>query len=71
MGRGQSPIANENKLKLGFFSPNCSSGMAVTKVDERWVNSWDNNIELAEAGRQCRHRVFAANCTVDWVRRRD
>lgn len=48
MGRGQSPIANKNKLKLGFFSPNCSSGMAVTKVDERWVNSWENNIELAK-----------------------
>lgn len=39
---------NENKLKLGFFSPNCSSGMSVTKVPERWVNSWENNIELAK-----------------------
>ncbi len=50
MGHRQSPILGENKLKLGFFSPNCSSGMAVTKVDERWVNSWDNNIELAKLG---------------------
>lgn len=48
MGRRQSPIFNDNKLKLGFFSPNCSSGMAVTKVDERWDNSWDNNIALAK-----------------------
>jgi len=48
MGRRQSPIFNDNKLKLGFFSPNCSGGMAVTKVDERWDNSWDNNIALAK-----------------------
>src|SRR5260221_11425711 len=48
MGRKQSPILNNNKLKLGFFSPNCSGGMSVTKVPERWVNSWDNNIRLAK-----------------------
>lgn len=48
MGHRQSPIVNDNKLKLGFFSPNCSGGMAVTKVEERWVNSWDNNIALAQ-----------------------
>lgn len=48
MGHKQSPILNNNKLKLGFFSPNCSGGMSVTKVPERWVNSWDNNIALAK-----------------------
>ncbi len=48
MGLKQSPIFGSNKLKLGFFSPNCSGGMAVTKVPERWVNSWDNNIRLAK-----------------------
>jgi len=48
MGRKQSPILNDNKLKLGFFSANCSGGMSVTKVPERWVNSWDNNIRLAQ-----------------------
>jgi dimethylsulfone monooxygenase len=40
-------IFNNNKLKLGFFSPNCSGGMSVTKVPERWINSWDNNLKLA------------------------
>ncbi|MEM7276670.1 MAG: LLM class flavin-dependent oxidoreductase [Pseudomonadota bacterium] len=50
MGHQQSPILGNNKLKLGFFSPNCSSGMAVTKVEERWDNSWDNNIALAQMG---------------------
>jgi FMNH2-dependent dimethyl sulfone monooxygenase len=48
MGRKQSPILNDNALKLGFFSSNCSGGMSVTKVPERWVNSWENNIRLAQ-----------------------
>jgi len=48
MGRKQSPILNQNKLKLGIFSSNCSGGMSVTKVPERWVNSWENNIRLAK-----------------------
>lgn len=48
MGAKESGLFSENKLKLGFFSPNCSSGMAVTKADERWVNSWENNIELVQ-----------------------
>lgn len=34
-------------FKLGTFSTNCSSGMTVTKVDERWDNSWENNLRLA------------------------
>jgi alkanesulfonate monooxygenase SsuD/methylene tetrahydromethanopterin reductase-like flavin-dependent oxidoreductase (luciferase family) len=38
---------NANTLKLGLFSPNCSGGMAVTKVPERWDASWDNNVALA------------------------
>ncbi|MFK0165076.1 LLM class flavin-dependent oxidoreductase [Rhizobium sp. NPDC090279] len=32
---------------LGTFASNCSSGMSVTKVGERWNNSWDNNLKLA------------------------
>lgn len=43
-----NPMFNANKLKLGIFSANCSSGMAVTKVAERWENSWDNNIKLVQ-----------------------
>ena len=38
--------ANDNFL-LGVFGPNCSSGMSVTKVPERWNNSWSNNLTLA------------------------
>lgn len=38
----------ENQFKLGFFSSNCSSGMAVTKIPERWEASWENNLRLAQ-----------------------
>ena len=38
---------NDNKLKLGFFGPNCSSGRFVTKAPERWSGSWDDNLRLA------------------------
>lgn len=48
MGRRQSPILGQNRLKLGFFSPNCSGGMAVTRVAERWANTWENNLALAK-----------------------
>jgi alkanesulfonate monooxygenase SsuD/methylene tetrahydromethanopterin reductase-like flavin-dependent oxidoreductase (luciferase family) len=32
---------------LGTFASNCSGGMSVTNVPERWVSSWDNNLKLA------------------------
>lgn len=44
----QTSMFNRNKLKLGIFSPNCSGGMAVTKVPERWDASWENNLKLAQ-----------------------
>jgi hypothetical protein len=63
MGRKQAPILNQNTLKLGIFSANCSGGMAVTKVPERWVNSWENNLrlaKLADSSRGCRQAT--GNC---------
>jgi alkanesulfonate monooxygenase SsuD/methylene tetrahydromethanopterin reductase-like flavin-dependent oxidoreductase (luciferase family) len=36
-----------NRFKIGLFSPNCSGGLAITKVPERWVASWENNRALA------------------------
>ncbi len=45
-GRNES-MFNSNRLKLGIFAPNCSSGLAVTKVAERWDASWTGNLELA------------------------
>ena len=38
---------NANKLKIGLFGSNCSSGRAVTLVPERWSGSWPDNRKLA------------------------
>ncbi len=35
-------------FKLGLFSSNCSSGLAVTKAPDRWSGSWDDNLRLAK-----------------------
>ena len=43
----ENPLVGGNRLKLGLFSPNCSGGMAITTVPERWDASWDNNLALA------------------------
>ena len=42
--RGQ---LDQNKLNLGLFGANCSGGLAVTTVPERWDASWENNQKLA------------------------
>lgn len=41
-----SAIAN-GQFILGTFASNCSSGMSVTKIPERWSNTWENNLALA------------------------
>ena len=43
---------NANRLKLGIFAANCSSGSAATKIPERWDASWQHNAELAELADQ-------------------
>jgi alkanesulfonate monooxygenase SsuD/methylene tetrahydromethanopterin reductase-like flavin-dependent oxidoreductase (luciferase family) len=45
---GRRAMYNENKLKIGFFGANCSSGRYVTKVPERWAGTWDDNLRLAQ-----------------------
>ncbi len=39
---------NGNRLKLGVFAANCSSGSAATKLPERWDASWQHNAALAQ-----------------------
>ena len=39
---------NDNKLKLGLFGPNCSSGRFVTRAPERWSGDWPDNVRLAQ-----------------------
>ena len=36
-----------NKLKLGLFGANCSSGRAVTMAKQRWSGTWRDNLTLA------------------------
>ncbi len=55
--RRNHTMFNRNRMKIGIFASNCSSGMAATKVPERWNASWANNVKLAqmadEAGIEC------------------
>ncbi len=38
---------NADKLKLGMFDANCSSGRSVSMVAERCSGSWPDNLRLA------------------------
>ena len=41
-------LDSKNRLKLGILSANCSSGQAMTRIEERWDSSWDNNLKQAQ-----------------------
>lgn len=41
-------MSSKGKFKLGTFATNCSGGMSVTKVPERWSASWTDNLRLAK-----------------------
>src|SRR5882724_10461088 len=43
----RAAMYNGNRLKIGLFGSNCSSGRAVTMVPERWSGSWADNLRLA------------------------
>lgn len=40
-------MVNDNVVKIGICAPNCSGGMVVIRVPERWDASWMYNLELA------------------------
>jgi FMNH2-dependent dimethyl sulfone monooxygenase len=40
-------ILDGKSFKLGLFSSNCSSGLAVTTLSDRWSGSWEDNLRLA------------------------
>jgi alkanesulfonate monooxygenase SsuD/methylene tetrahydromethanopterin reductase-like flavin-dependent oxidoreductase (luciferase family) len=52
MARTAAPGARyremRNPFKLGIFAANCASGLAATKVPERWDATWQNNLQVAE-----------------------
>ena len=43
-----SRMRGPNQLRLGIFAANCSSGLAITEVPERWDASWEHNEALAK-----------------------
>lgn len=40
-------LLDATDFKVGIFSPNCSGGLAVTTIKERWGASWADNLALA------------------------
>jgi FMNH2-dependent dimethyl sulfone monooxygenase len=44
----RAAMYSANRLKLGLFGANCSSGRAVTLVPERWSGSWPDCLRLAQ-----------------------
>jgi alkanesulfonate monooxygenase SsuD/methylene tetrahydromethanopterin reductase-like flavin-dependent oxidoreductase (luciferase family) len=49
IGNGQrAAMGSANRLKLGLFGANCSSGRAVTTVPERWSGGWPDCVRLAQ-----------------------
>lgn len=42
------PFLESKKFLLGTFASNCSGGMTISKLDERWDASWEKNLELAK-----------------------
>jgi alkanesulfonate monooxygenase SsuD/methylene tetrahydromethanopterin reductase-like flavin-dependent oxidoreductase (luciferase family) len=46
MANRNAILAEGNRLKLGLFGANCSSGRTYTTAPERWVASWENNLRL-------------------------
>ena len=44
----RSAFYSENKLIIGLFGANCSSGRAVTLVENRWTGSWRDSKILAQ-----------------------
>jgi dimethylsulfone monooxygenase len=45
-------LYSRNKLKLGLFGANCSSGRAITMVPERWSGNWPDCLRLARLADQ-------------------
>ena len=56
---------DHNQLNLGLFGANCSGGLAVTTVPERWEASWEKG---SKNGRRMRFGVHAATGTLEGLR---
>jgi dimethylsulfone monooxygenase len=43
----------DNRLQIGLFGANCSSGRSATLVPERWSGSWPDCLQLARMADDC------------------
>jgi alkanesulfonate monooxygenase SsuD/methylene tetrahydromethanopterin reductase-like flavin-dependent oxidoreductase (luciferase family) len=48
----ESTLRGPNTLRLGLFAANCSSGLAITTIDDRWDGSWEKNERVAKLADQ-------------------
>ena len=44
----RAALLHGNRLRLGLFGANCSSGRTYAALPERWDASWENNVRLAQ-----------------------
>ena len=65
----RTQMGNRNRLKLGLFGANCSSGRAVTHGAGALVRQLARLPALGAHGRRIRHRVHAADRPLERVRR--
>ena len=48
MRQRKAALVSRNRLRLGLFGANCSSGRTYAALPERWEASWENNLRLAQ-----------------------
>lgn len=46
--RDRADMYGSNRLKIGLFASNLSSGRTPTRVPERWSGNWEDNLKLAK-----------------------
>jgi alkanesulfonate monooxygenase SsuD/methylene tetrahydromethanopterin reductase-like flavin-dependent oxidoreductase (luciferase family) len=51
--RGRLNMHGGNRLHVGLFGANCSSGRSATTVRERWSASWPDCLRLARMADEC------------------
>jgi len=42
----QHAFLTHQRFLLGTFATNCSGGMTVSKLPDRWQATWENNLRL-------------------------
>ena len=64
-------ILQTEDFLLGTFASNCSGGMTVTKLPERWAATWENNDQLGRLLDDAGIDVMLPDRALDRLWRRD